>query len=78
MLELVPVTYRDAARFVDAHHRHHRPPPGHKFSIGVATDDGILVGVAMIGRPVARHYDGCSGDLHRRRAAVRAARPASR
>jgi hypothetical protein len=37
-------------------HRHHDPPPGHKFSVGVA-DDTRLVGVAMVGRPVARHYD---------------------
>jgi hypothetical protein len=32
------------------------PPVGHKFSIGVCDSDRI-VGVAMIGRPVARHYD---------------------
>ena len=38
------------------HHRHHAPPIGHKFSIGVADGD-VLVGVAMVGRPVARHYD---------------------
>jgi len=55
-LELVPVDYRDAARFVDIHHRHHRPPPGHKFSVGVVAGE-TLVGVAMVGRPVARHLD---------------------
>jgi hypothetical protein len=56
-LRLVPVTYRDAALFVDANHRHHRRPVGHKFSIGVANDANELVGVAMVGRPVARHHD---------------------
>jgi hypothetical protein len=56
-LRLVPVTFRDAAAFVDAHHRHHRAPRGHKFSIGVASADGVLVGVALVGRPVARHMD---------------------
>lgn len=55
-LYLVPVTFADACAFVDAWHRHHGPPRGHKFSIGVATDT-TLVGVAMAGRPVARHYD---------------------
>lgn len=55
-LELVPVSFRDAAAFVGMHHRHNRPPIGHKFSIGVALDNQ-LVGVAIVGRPVARHYD---------------------
>ena len=38
-------------------HRHHRSPRGHRFSLGVATDDGLLVGVAIIGRPIARRLD---------------------
>ena len=32
-LILVPVTLAEANRFVEAHHRHHRPVVGHKFSI---------------------------------------------
>lgn len=52
-LEIVKVEFKEACDFVAAHHRHHRPPRGHKFSIGVA-DDGVLVGVAMVGRPVSR------------------------
>lgn len=55
-LELVPVSFADACAFVAMHHRHHQPPIGHKFSIGVALD-GVLVGVAMVGRPVSRMYD---------------------
>ncbi len=55
-LRLVPVTFAEAAAFVDVHHRHHRRPVGHKFSVGVATERQ-LVGVAMVGRPVARHLD---------------------
>ncbi len=55
-LTIVPVTFDDAWQFVAAHHRHHRPPIGHKFSLGVAVGE-TLVGVAMVGRPVARHYD---------------------
>lgn len=55
-LDIVPITYREAATFVASHHRHHPPPVGHKFSIAVAHGNTI-VGVAMIGRPVARHYD---------------------
>lgn len=55
-LQLVPVTFADACAFVAQWHRHHRPPVGHKFSVGVAADT-TLVGVAMVGRPVARHLD---------------------
>jgi hypothetical protein len=55
-LQLVPIDFGTACGFVATWHRHHRPPRGHKFSIGVADGD-FLVAVAMIGRPVARHYD---------------------
>jgi hypothetical protein len=56
-LRLVPVSFSDACTFVAAWHRHHVPPIGHKFSVGVADEAGLLRGVAMVGRPVARHYD---------------------
>lgn len=56
-LEIVPVSWRDACAFVDTWHRHHRRPAGHKFCLGVATEQGVLVGVALVGRPVARNYD---------------------
>ncbi len=56
-LQLVPVGFRDACAFVAAHHRHHQPPQGMRYAIGVADADGILRGVAIVGRPVARHYD---------------------
>lgn len=56
-LELQPVSYAEACEFVRRHHRHNSsPPPGWKF--GVAVNDGEkVVGVAMVGRPVARHLD---------------------
>lgn len=56
-LRLVPVEFAAAASFVDRNHRHHRRPAGHKFSVGVANDSDELVGVAMVGRPVARFLD---------------------
>ena len=55
-LELQPITYREACAFVARHHRHHRPPQGHKFSIAV-NDGERVVGVVMVGRPVSRHLD---------------------
>ncbi|MDG4760398.1 XF1762 family protein [Micromonospora sp. WMMD710] len=55
-LRLVPVTFAQAGAFITDWHRHHRPPRGHKFSLGIAQDD-VLVGVAVVGRPVARMLD---------------------
>lgn len=56
-LHLVPVRFRQAAAFVADHHRHHQPPVGQVFAVGVADDDGVLRGVAIVGRPVARMLD---------------------
>lgn len=56
MLELRPISFRDAAEYVDEHHRHHKAPVGHKFSIA-AYDGDRLCGVAMVGRPVSRYLD---------------------
>lgn len=57
MLTVIPLSLRAAAEFVRDHHRHNAPPAGHKFSIGVVDETGALRGVAMVGRPVARHFD---------------------
>ena len=55
-LTIVPLSLRQANTFVAELHRHHKPARGHKFSIGVH-DGEKLVGVAIVGRPVARAYD---------------------
>ena len=55
-MQLVNLTLRDANAFVSTHHRHAKKVQGHKFSIGV-TNDSELVGVAIVGRPVARKLD---------------------
>lgn len=65
-LTIVPITFRAACRFVAEHHRHNKPPRGHKFSIGVCDNEGNLCGVAMIGRPIARHLDdGLTAEVNR-------------
>jgi len=53
---VVPMTLRAANEFVGKHHRHNRPTQGGKFAIGAVSDDK-LVGVAIVGRPVARMMD---------------------
>lgn len=65
-LTIVPVTFKAASEFVAEHHRHNKPPRGHKFSIGVCDAEGVLRGVAMVGRPVARHFDdGLTAEVNR-------------
>ncbi len=55
-LHIVPVRFADACGFITEHHRHHGAPLGMKFCLGVA-DGEKLVGVAIVGRPVARSFD---------------------
>lgn len=52
-MNVVRVELKEANEFVALHHRHHKPVVGHRFSIGVE-HDGKLVGVVIVGRPVAR------------------------
>jgi hypothetical protein len=53
---VIPCELSDANEFVARHHRHHKPVPGHKFSIAV--DDGPkIVGVCIVSRPTARMSD---------------------
>lgn len=64
-LSLVPMTLKDARIFVDRHHRHHPAPQGGLFAVGLAFDDDV-VGVAIVGRPVARHLqDGWTAEVTR-------------
>ena len=57
LLTLRPITLKASCEFIKQHHRHNKPPVGHKFSIAVHDAEGKLVGVATAGRPVARHFD---------------------
>jgi hypothetical protein len=53
---LVPLTRAQARVFVAAHHRHSDAPVGDVFRVGLELD-GMLVGVAIAGRPAARLID---------------------
>lgn len=57
MLELVPISLKEANAFVEQHHRHHKPVVEHKFSVAASNEKGDIVGVAIIGRPVSRYLD---------------------
>jgi len=56
MLTLTPCTVKAARVFVGRNHRHHAAPRGGLFAVS-AERDGEVVGVAIIGRPVARRLD---------------------
>lgn len=55
-MKIIPISLKRANEFVTEHHRHNKKVPGHKWSLGLE-HEGKLVGVAIIGRPVARKAD---------------------
>ncbi|MDT8718190.1 hypothetical protein IAI10_16105 [Clostridium sp. 19966] len=52
--ELQPISLNEAKIFVTKYHRHNVAPVGHKFSIGL-NDGEKVIGVVIVGRPIARH-----------------------
>lgn len=66
-LGIVPVTLDEANAYVYRLHRH-KPEklPGHSFSVGVASQDGVLRGVAITGNPSAPALqDGILAEIRR-------------
>ncbi len=64
-LTIVPITQREAFAFVERMHRHHKPPRGSIIQLAVAKA-GEVVGVAIVGRPVARGLqDGWTAEVNR-------------
>jgi hypothetical protein len=55
-LAIRPITFDQAKDFIARHHRHHGPTRSWKFGVG-ATLAERLVGVIVVGRPVARGLD---------------------
>ena len=53
-LHVVPIELAEANKAIAAWHRHHKPAVGHRFSLGCVNTHNVLVGVAIVGRPVAR------------------------
>lgn len=56
-LRLQPISITAANAVVGAWHRHHRPVAGAKFAVSVVNAAGTVVGVVIVGRPVARASD---------------------
>jgi hypothetical protein len=65
-LHIVPCFISEAKAYVAQHHRHHPPPQGGIFAVAVCDDDSTIHGVAIVGRPVARHNcDGFTAEVTR-------------
>ena len=64
-LKLVPLTLREANAYVERNHRHHGPARGCIVTVG-AELDGEVVGVCIVGRPLARMLqDGYTAEVLR-------------
>jgi hypothetical protein len=64
-LQLVPVAIKEAMSYVEQHHRHHLPPNGGLFAVGVEYG-GEVCGVVIVARPVARLlWDGYTAEVTR-------------
>ena len=55
-MRIVPIDWKTARKFVYDEHRHHVPPIGRIFQLGLKTGE-TLVGVAICGRPVGSKID---------------------
>lgn len=55
-LSAQPLTLKQANAFIETHHRHHKKVQGHRFSIA-ALNNGVMVGMCVVGRPVSRELD---------------------
>lgn len=56
-IELKPIERDQARAFVDEHHAHNKAPVSWRFGAGIY-NGAQLIGVIMVGRPVARMIDG--------------------
>ena len=64
-LAIKPIHLKDAKEFVRKYHRHNIPPVGGKFAVS-CYDGDRLCGVAICGRPTARHSDnGATLEIYR-------------
>lgn len=52
----VPMELKDAQNYINTYHRHHQAAHRDKFRIA-AMEDGKIVGVVQVGRPVSRVLD---------------------
>ena len=74
-LHTVPITLTEAKAYVGVEHRHHPAPVGHRFSLGVADEDGRLRESRALGQDAncILFIEGTGEDRHVRIGAARSA-----
>lgn len=55
--EIIPISLREANRFIEKHHRHSGQAQGCKFCVALSDGLGVIHGVAVVGRPISRYLD---------------------
>lgn len=55
--EIIPISLREANRFIEKHHRHSGRAQGCKFCVALSDGLGVIHGVAVVGRPISRYLD---------------------
>lgn len=55
-MKAVPLELKQAQDYIHKYHRHHEPAHRDKFRIG-CVEDGEIIGVIQVGRPVNRYLD---------------------
>jgi hypothetical protein len=64
-LRITPIFQDEAFAFIQRHHRHHKKPVGSIFQVAASKGEAV-VGVAVVGRPVARRLqDGYTAEVTR-------------
>lgn len=64
-LSIVPIFQSEAFAFIEQFHRHHKKPVGSMFQLALS-DGEKIVGVVVVGRPVARRLqDGFTAEVTR-------------
>lgn len=56
-MKIKPCTLKEANAIVEKWHRHHKPVVGHRFSLKSVSEENEILGVCIVGRPVARALD---------------------
>jgi len=65
-VKVKPITLRFANAYVEKHHRHSKRAQGCKFCIACMSTEDQILGIAIVGRPVARKLDdGYTGEIIR-------------
>ena len=65
-MRIIPFTLRKANEFVKQFHRHSKTVVGCRFSIAAVDENDKIIGIAIVGRPVARRMDdGLTGEIVR-------------